>query len=313
MRGRFLQRWAGRWQVGASAAGNAGPGDAEYTLVVNGTERWYSVHAPREGTASTPLPVLFNFHGGLGNPDQQRHDSGMDAVADRHGFLVVYPAGSGRLPRRWLTFNGGICCGFARLEGIDDVACAEAILEDVGQRYPIDRTRVYGAGFSNGAFMCYRIAFERPAFFAAMGVVSGVLGVDPPPGLELPPLPVMHFHGLLDQNVAYHGGIGPKARDPLPRRSVEETLALMRRRNRCADTPTREQRIGHALCRIYEPAPGGAPVILWTLEDGGHTWPGGRSSLPPEIVGPLHQDIDASTLIWEFVRQYRLPDGSASK
>lgn len=305
MRGRLLQRIAQRWAIGQADAPAVGAGDAEFALAHGGRDRWYAVHAPPAAASGGPLPVLINYHGGLGNPDQQRHDTGMDALADRHGFLVVYPAGCGRLPRRWLTFNGGICCGYARMEGIDDVGFSEAVLADVARRFPIDRARVYGAGFSNGAFMCYRLAVERPNFFAAIAPVSGVLGVDPPPGV-LPPLPLIHFHGLQDQNVAYQGGIGPKARDPLPRRSVEETLAIFRRRNRCPDNPAREHRIGRARCREYAPAPGGAPVVLWTLEDGGHTWPGGHSTLPLDIVGPLNTDIRASELIWDFVRNYRL-------
>ncbi len=305
MRGRFLQRIAQRWRVGEADASTGGAGDFEFELPHGGRDRWYAVHRPAGADPRAPLPALFNFHGGLGNPDQQRDDTGMNALADRLGFLVVYPAGSGRLPRRWLTFNGGVCCGYARMEAIDDVGFAEAVLEDVARRFPIDRTRVYGTGFSNGAFMCYRLAVERPSFFAAIAPVSGVLGVDPRPG-DAPPLPLIHFHGLLDQNVAYQGGIGPKARDPQPRRSVEETLAIFRARNRCGESPAREERMGRAVLRAWEPAPGGAPVHCWTLEDGGHTWPGGQSTLPIEIVGPINRDIRASELIWDFVSKHRL-------
>ena len=305
-RRRVIERLAGRWQVGADEAAPAGAGDTDYPLPHGGRERWYSVHRPPDAGPTDALPVVFNFHGGLGNPEQQRHDAGLDALADRERFIVVYPAGCGRLPRRWLTFNAGICCGYARMEGIDDVGFAEAVLEDVMRRQAIDADRIYGTGFSNGAFMCYRLAFERPDFFAAIAPVSGVLGIDPLPGVELPPIPVIHFHGEQDQFVAYAGGVGPLARDPQPRRSVEETLALMRRRNWCPDQPAREERIGRAVGRFYKPAPGGAPVVCWTLEDGGHTWPGGRSLLPPGVVGAVNADLDASTLIWEFLNKCRL-------
>ncbi|HMP77415.1 MAG TPA: PHB depolymerase family esterase [Kiritimatiellia bacterium] len=312
MRGRILQRLAGRWQVGESETTGGGAGDAEFTLPFGGRERWYSVHRPPSADPREPLPLLLNFHGGFGNPDQQRHDTGMDALADAHGFMVVYPAGCGRLPRRWLTFNGGICCGYARMENIDDVGFTDAVLADVATRYAFDRTRIYATGFSNGAFMCYRLAFERPGLLAAIAPVSGVLGVDPVPGVDYPPLPVIHFHGLQDQNVAFAGGIGAKARDPLPRRSVEETLSIMRKRNRCPDTASSERRIGAARCRTYAPAEGGAPVELWTLDDGGHTWPGGNSSLPLDIVGPINMDIRASDLIWNFIKPHRLREISGN-
>ena len=44
---------------------------------------------------------------------------------------------------------------------------------------------------------------------------------------------------------------------------------------------------------------GHAPVKLYEVEGGGHTWPGGPV-LPPAIFGPTNQDIDATARILNF-------------
>jgi polyhydroxybutyrate depolymerase len=67
------------------------------------------------------------------------------------------------------------------------------------------------------------------------------------------------------------------------------------------------QRIGNAVKKRYAWSKTGAQVVLWTLEDGGHTWPGGQL-LPSEITaeaGNINTDISASPLMWEFFSKFR--------
>ena len=50
-------------------------------------------------------------------------------------------------------------------------------------------------------------------------------------------------------------------------------------------------------------------VVLWTLEDGGHTWPGGKITKSEEDylgigVGPINHDISSMELIWEFFEKH---------
>ncbi len=49
-----------------------------------------------------------------------------------------------------------------------------------------------------------------------------------------------------------------------------------------------------------------APVILYTIQDGGHAWPGGEP-LPAFIVGQTTSEIDATQLMWDFFQQHSLP------
>jgi polyhydroxybutyrate depolymerase len=48
-----------------------------------------------------------------------------------------------------------------------------------------------------------------------------------------------------------------------------------------------------------------AAVVLYTVNGGGHSWPGG-GPLPEWLVGPTSRSIDATSLIWAFFRGHRL-------
>ncbi len=305
IRERIAERRAERAAEQTAQAVEAGEsGEFRYTLEHRGRERWYLVYAPPSYKAGTPAPLVLNLHGGAGNPNQQRDDSGMNAVADANGFLVVYPAGSGRLKDRFLTWNIGEGDTYAVQQNIDDIGFLRAVIDEVARNFSVDRKRIYATGFSQGAFMCYRLACEAAAQIAAIAPVSGVmLGTGCRPSR---PVSIIHFHGVNDPNVAYAGGIGEKAHDKIPRRSVEDTIAWWLKHNGLSDAPTREARKGRAAMKAYGPGANGAEVVLWTLEDGGHTWPGGASSLPERMVGPVNKDIQASALIWEFLQRHSL-------
>jgi polyhydroxybutyrate depolymerase len=60
----------------------------------------------------------------------------------------------------------------------------------------------------------------------------------------------------------------------------------------------------------YGPGKNGTEVVLWTLEDGGHTYPGGKM-FPSEVqsgLGYANTDIFASELMWEFFKRHSLTE-----
>jgi polyhydroxybutyrate depolymerase len=46
-----------------------------------------------------------------------------------------------------------------------------------------------------------------------------------------------------------------------------------------------------------------ADVILYTIEGGGHTWPGGEP-LPEWIAGRTTNEIKSTTILWDFYVQH---------
>ena len=146
-----------------------------HTLVVQhgGRSRSYIVHLPAASRSGTALPLVLAFHGGGGEAAGLQRYAGLDAVADREGFIVVYPFGTGPLPRRLLTWNAGECCGYAMNNNVDDVGFAIAVIDDLARRTSVDANRVYATGHSNGAMMVYRLAAERADRVAAIVPVAG--------------------------------------------------------------------------------------------------------------------------------------------
>lgn len=280
--------------------------DRQVFLQHAGRQRRYLVHWPPAVDPAAALPVVLALHGGAGWAEIQREQSRMNEVADRHGFLVVYPDGTGRT--RMKTWNAGTCCGYAVEAQVDDVGFIAALLDDLAVLHAVDPARVYACGMSNGGMLCYRLACELSERVAAVGVVAGDMGVDGPRPSR--PVPVIHFHGLLDENARFHGGIGSNQVLSVPHRSIPDTIAWWVRANRCAPEP-RIRREPDCEVHTYEPAAGsdGAPVMLYVLPGGGHTWPGGVDVTRRFNTGPLIPSVDASELMWEFFTRFALRIG----
>jgi polyhydroxybutyrate depolymerase len=300
----------------SAQAGPPAPGTYEVDLDHQGHRRFFLLHVPPQAADGRPLPLVLNFHGGGGEPRAHEAWSGMDALADRAGFIVVYPAGYSRRGapgRSFLTWNAGNCCGPALDDASDDVGFVRQVLIETNARVAVDATRVYATGMSNGAMMSYRVARELSDRIAAIAPVSGASDVPPPPGAQ--PVPVLHFHSVDDPRAPYAGGEGPpfpfterRVRHP----SVEAVISLWAAHNGCAATPTtgetRTSPRGHKATRIaYATCTSGMPVVLWRLQGSGHVWPGAPQKYAVALLGAATDVLDANDEIWSFFRSFRRP------
>ncbi|MCX6008557.1 MAG: hypothetical protein NTW48_00675 [Chloroflexi bacterium] len=48
----------------------------------------------------------------------------------------------------------------------------------------------------------------------------------------------------------------------------------------------------------------GAEVVLYAIEGGGHTWPGGLQYLPELVIGKTSREFNASEVIWQFFKEH---------
>ncbi len=298
------------------AAGAPVPGDHEFTLTVGALKRSYLVHVPPQAGAGKPLPLVLNFHGGGGNAANQKSYSRMDESADRDGYIAVYPNGTGGIGGRLLTWNAGTCCGTAAANRVDDVGYVLALLDDLAQRMPYDRARVYATGLSNGSMMAYRVAAEAPENIAAVAGVAGAMTLQRFSPAK--PVPVMHIHSVDDQRALYGGGLGPAF--PLTNtrvfhQPVESMIGKWLAHNGC---PAQPQVTGpangkpgaadaaHTATRYqYGPCRAGTEVVFWKLTGAGHVWPGGQQNYLPLLLGPGTTLIDANTEMWRFFARFR--------
>ena len=196
------------------------PGDHTRTLQHDGRARSYIVHVPPKYDAK-PTPVVLAFHGGGSNAEQMVRFCGLNEKADKEGFIVVYPNGTGRI-ERMLTWNGGNCCAYAMWNNVDDVGFTRALLDDLATVANIDTKRVFATGISNGGIMCYRLASELSDRIAAIASVAGTMGVKTCNPKR--PVPVMHFHGTEDKFLPFKGGIGERSLAQVVFISVDQTI-----------------------------------------------------------------------------------------
>lgn len=292
-------------------------GTQEVQFDFGGHRRFFLMHVPPQAAAGRPLPVVLSFHGGGGEPRAQEQWTAMDALGDREGFIVIYPAGyarTGSPGRMLLTWNSGGCCGPAMDDGSDDVGFVRQVLIAANARAPLDVTRIYATGMSNGAMMSYRLARELSPQIAAIAPVSGAS--DAPIPADTLPTPVLHIHSVDDPRAPYAGGEGP----PFPfteRRvdhpPVEKVVGAWAAHDGCPPVPaaeaTRTNAAGHTATRLtYGPCSSGKPVVLWRLTGSGHVWPGAPQKHSTKLLGTATDVIDADTEIWTFFRQFRRPD-----
>ena len=118
------------------------------------------------------------------------------------------------------------------------------------------------------------------------------------------PVPLIAFHGTADPATRYHGGESWVARNHVfP--DIPTWMATYARRNRCGPNPV-ESVVAADVTRIeYTSCAEDAAVILYRVEGGGHTWPGG-GVLPEWFAGTTSHSIDASSEMWAFFREHPL-------
>lgn len=287
----------------------------ERTLQVDGLTRRYLVYAPQID-ASQPVPLVFVLHGGGGSPEMYEDVTHFGEKAREEGFILVYPAGTGRLrSERLLTWNAGHCCGSAMEQGIDDVGFFRALVDQMKNDFVIDDSRIYIAGHSNGAMMAYRLAAEMSDVFAAAGIVAGTIGGYPTPEsdtLSVIPQPanavsIIHIHGMADKSVRYEGGVNSD--EALSRRndlSVAESIQFWVEANQCDTDATREERDeGLVFVEIYACAETETTVELISIVDGGHAWPGG--TVLRRAADRPSERVNATDEIWAFFSAHPRP------
>jgi polyhydroxybutyrate depolymerase len=193
------------------------------------------VHVPTTLPASGKRALVIVLHGGMGNADRiagQQAESGLnlEAVADKHGFVVAYLNGTPVtrfLGGKFLGWNaGGGCCGQPGQNGTDDVTYIGRAVAYLADKYGVDRGKVFAVGHSKGAMMAQRMICETRVFASAVAI-SGPLNLDTTHCPSAKGLSVLAIHGADDANVPIAGGNGSKGLARVAFKSEAQSQAVM--------------------------------------------------------------------------------------
>jgi polyhydroxybutyrate depolymerase len=302
-------------------------GSYVFTLTFDGLHRDYRVHVPPAAQYGQPLPMVLNLHGATQNGQLEELTSDMDANADQHGYLVVYPDGT-RISKvltpdpvaknAQYGWNAGECCGLPVTKKVNDVGFLEKVIADVAARTPVNLRRVYMTGISNGGMMAYAMAAEASDHVAAISSVSGQV--------ELPTIhptravPTMEFHSVNDPVARFDG---TPNQNPLLVLSVMQGIKQWANADGCATTPHDGTEIVGAAGSIsagetatpitYTHCRSGSEVALWRFTGSGHVWPGSPLNMGPKknwILAGVGRGIiivNANEVMWQFFSHYELP------
>jgi polyhydroxybutyrate depolymerase len=264
----------------------------------SGQVRKYLLYVPGTYDPGTPTPLIISMHGFVEWPAHQMEISRWNDLADENGFIVVYPSGT-EFPLRWYTYDQPDSIK----DLMQDVNFISDLIDELDRDYNIDKARIYANGLSNGAGMSFLLACKLSDRITAIGGVAGAYLLPWSDCTPSRPMPVILFHGTDDPIVPYLGGDSNRSGYRFP--VISEWIGVWAGRNGCADAVIELPPIGEVSGIKYTNCEQNADVVLYTIHGGGHTWPGGEP-LPEFIAGHTTQDIDASSVMWEFFQQYSL-------
>ncbi len=218
-------------------------GDYLDQIESGGQPRRYLLHVPATYNPEEPSALVLVFHGAGIGAERFAGYSRFSSMADREGFLIVYPEG---IDEVWNPSPGS-----------RDVQFVSDLIDHLQMRCRVDPNRIYASGHSNGGGMVDRLACELADRIAAIGTISGAYqssrNCSP-----ARPVPVFAIHGTADTIIPYEG--------------IPAWASAWAERNGCDPEPVE---IPHNVLigeKKWSNCRDGADVVLYTIVDLGHDW-----------------------------------------
>jgi polyhydroxybutyrate depolymerase len=238
------------------------------TLNVGGVDRQFYVVLPTNYDASTPVPLVFTWHGLNGTAQQFLPGTYMGGSGGFYGIRsglpnAIYVTSQG-LPSG--MNDSGTDYGWPNTNG-RDVNFTKAMLDWFQTNFCIDKSRIFSAGMSYGGMMSNTLGCQMPDVFRAIGVMSGAL-FGRTNSCSTHPIAAWFTHGDADTTVDISGDV--TARD------------MFLQHNGCDTTNTESVAMsdGKTTCTVYTNCTSGDYPVVWCPVPGeGHaipSWAGGQ-------------------------------------
>jgi polyhydroxybutyrate depolymerase len=258
-------------------------GDVAATTTIAGVAHRYLVSVPAHYRADRPTPLVLLFHGFGSDASSIADLTRLPSRGAARGFIVVTPDGPNQT---WQLSGTG-----------SDGAYIDGLVATVSRALCVDPSRVYAAGFSQGAAFAIFYACARPGRVAALATVA----VDFQLGCTKP-ISILAFHGTADPAVPYQDGAVGLSLPGVKVRGTLLNLSDWARLDQCRTPPTTTTVGTEVTLTVWGRCQGGAAVRLYTIAGGGHSWPGADPAKNPT---PTTQQIDASVLMLNFFAHHR--------
>jgi len=263
-------------------------------MVHDGFQRCWYTYRPAALAPGLPVPLVVNIHGFNWCADWMTYTS-IFRKADAEGFIVALPQGvSGQAyPAAW---NSGDCCAVRSWFGADppdDVGFLRRMVGKVAVDHPIDTTRIYWMGHSNGCMQAQRMALEASDIVAAVGCHAGYLAQSLPVPASFSPTPVLEVQGQNDNFPTYS--------------MAESNFGYWASLNACPHHSTTTSGDGSYNLHEYADCANGTAVTLVEVLGAWH-WPYQcpRSETSGFACCNCEASVDTAQMAWDFVSRYSL-------
>jgi poly(hydroxyalkanoate) depolymerase family esterase len=289
--------------------------------------RSYMLWVPSGYDRRKSLPLLVLLHGCTQKPEDLAAISSMNEVAEKNGFLVVYPEQTAEANplRCWNWFDPK-----HQSRGSGEPSLLAAVVQQIRASYTVDAQRVYVAGISAGGAMAVVMGVNYPDIFAGIGTIAGTefkaatsaesgLTAMKQGGADPKKQGLLAFDAMGENSsatrrrmpvIVFHGSADPYLH-PLNADQVivqwaktNDYLDDGRDNNSVSDQPakTTEGSVpgGHSYAKyIYLDGAGRLLMEKWIVKGMGHAWPGSLAAGPfADSKAPR-----ASEEMWRFFRE----------
>ena len=292
-----------------SCHAQGGPIDKR-SLNIDGLSREYFVYSPAKNAGKLRPMVIF-LHGGGGIASKMPAYTGGNELAEKEGFIAVYPQG---LQRSW---NIGNTPTYRKNpSNADDVAFISKMIDMMIDQDKVDARNIFVTGPSRGGMMTFYLAGKIPDKINSIAPMIATLHRDLMDTFAFPkPIPTLMINGTADPLILYEGGVGGLNGRKNPKMGrgfvgAEEMFAAVGSWNGCSedgrteDMPNKDPNDGcHSTISSYQNCPNAATQLI-RVENGGHAIPGKKQYAPEKWIGKASQDFDGIEFAWNFFKQH---------
>jgi polyhydroxybutyrate depolymerase len=224
-----------------------------------------------------PFIMILHGYGSTSNPTLAlKNFVKYEQFLDSKQFILCYAIGTQDAAGRHFWNASDACCDYTNT-GVDDSRYLRTIIDDVIAKYDVDPKRVFIQGFSNGAYMAYRMACEHADVIAAVVCQYGMMHNDPSLYKPAEPVNILHIHGDSDTVVYFEGGISNGNGIEYP--SAHRSLEMWADYNGCntwIEGTTKTLDLAQSqggldtIVSYYENYPLGGEIVLWKVVGMGH-------------------------------------------